>query len=105
VRYDFHWDVDPAGIAFTTAADGMLRAEIDAALNAYDADGNVLNDTYASLPLNLTEAQYDELKKSGLHMKESLDVPAGAVYLRAGVVDPNSGRTGATEFPLDVRTH
>ncbi len=105
VRYDFHWDVDPAGIAFTTAADGMLRAEIDAALNAYDADGNVLNDTYASLPLNLTEAQYDELKKSGLHMKESLDVPAGAVYLRAGVVDPNSGRTGATEFPLDVRAH
>jgi len=102
VRYDFHWDVDPESIAFTTGADGTRHAEVDAALDAYDADGTMLNDTYATLPLNLTEAQYEEVKKAGLHMKESLDVPAGLVYLRAGVVDPNSGHTGATEFPLSV---
>ena len=102
VRYDFHWDVDPASIAFTTGQDGMRHGELDAALDAYDADGRILNDTYAALPLNLTEAQYEEVKRAGLHMKESLDVPAGLVYLRAGVVDPNSGHTGATEFPLSV---
>jgi VWFA-related protein len=102
VRYDFHWDVDPGSIAFTTGEDGMRHAELGAALDAYDADGTILNDTFATLPLDLTEAQYEEVKKAGLHMKESLDVPAGLVYLRAGVVDPNSGHTGATEFPLSV---
>ncbi len=105
VRYDFHWDVDPAGIVFTTADDGTRSAEVDAALDVYDADGAVLNDIYEVLPIHLSDAQYTEIEKSGLHMRETLDVPAGVVYLRAGVVDPNSGHTGATEFPLAVAAH
>ena len=105
VRYDFHWDVDPAAIAFTDDANGAKHAEIDAALDAYDANGAVLNDIYAVLPIDLTDAQYEQTKKNGLHMKETLDVPAGLVYLRAGVIDPNSGHTGAMEFPLDVSAH
>lgn len=101
-RYDFHWDVDLSSIAFTTEEDGTKHAEVAAAVDAYDTDGNVLNDIYSVLPLNLTDTQYEELKKSGLHMKESLDVPAGIVFLRAGVLDSSSGHTGATEFPLEV---
>ncbi len=104
-RYDFHWDVDPANIAFTIGENGSRHGEVAAALDAYDADGTVLNDIYSVLPLNLTEAQYEEVKKSGLHMKESLDIPAGNIHLRAGVIDSNSGHTGATEFPLEVSPH
>jgi VWFA-related protein len=103
IRYDFHWDVDLASVEFTPEANGMRRAEVDAALDAYDADGNILNTIYAVLPLNFTDAQYQQFLKSGLRMKQSLDVPAGLVYLRAGVIDPNSGHTGATEFPLQVK--
>jgi VWFA-related protein len=105
VRYDFHWDVDPAGIAFTTADDGTRSAEVAAALDVYDAEGAVLNDIYEVLPIHLSDAQYTEIEKTGLHMKETFDVPAGVVYLRAAVVDPNSGHTGATEFPLAVAAH
>lgn len=105
VRYDFHWDVDPGAVAFTDAGNGTRHAEIDAALDAYDADGTILNDIYAVLPVDLTNAQFEETEKNGLHMKETLDVPAGLVYLRAGLIDPNSGRTGATEFPLEVSAH
>lgn len=105
VRYDFRWDIDAVGIAFIASEDGMHHGEVDAALDAYDADGNILNDIYAVLPLDLTDVQYEELRKTGVHAKQSLDVPAGVVYLRAGVVDPNSGHTGATEFPLAVAAH
>jgi len=42
--------------------------------------------------------------KSGLRMKQSLDVPVGLVYLQAGVIDPNSGHTGATEFSSRCET-
>ncbi|MDE3186633.1 MAG: VWA domain-containing protein [Acidobacteriota bacterium] len=103
VRYDFHWNVDANSIQFTPAGNGMERGEVDATIYAYDADGRILNNVYAILPLNLTAAQYSELMKNGLPMKQSLDVPAGVVHLRAGLVDPSTGHTGSTEFQLDVR--
>jgi len=103
VRYDFHWVVDLNGIEFAPEADGMQHGEVDATLTAYDADGKVLNNIYAVLPLNLRSAEYKRLLKSGLPMKQTLDVPAGVVYLRAGVLDPSDGHTGATEFPMAVK--
>jgi hypothetical protein len=103
VRYDFHWEVDAKQILFTPSARGMLHAEVDAVLDAFDADGRIINDICAVLPLNLTAVQYRQILKSGLHMKQTLDIPAGLVYLRAGVVDPTTAHTGATEFPMQVR--
>lgn len=102
VRYDFHWTVDLHGIDFTSTPDGLHHAEVDATLAAYDAGGNVLNNIYAVLPLDLNDAQYARLLKSGLPMKQTLDVPVGLVYLRAAVLDPSNEHTGATEFPLAV---
>lgn len=102
VRYDFHWKVDPKMLSFSSTANGRHRVEVDATVAAYDVDGKVINNIYSTLPLNLNDAQYNEVLKIGLPMKQSLDIPAGTVYLRAGVVDSNSGHTGATEFPLLV---
>ncbi len=102
VRYDFHWKVDPKTLSFTTTPNGMHHVEVDATVAAYDVDGKVINNLYSSLPLNLNDAQYRQLMKSALPMKQTLDIPAGIVYLRAGLVDNASGRTGATEFPLQV---
>jgi VWFA-related protein len=102
VRYDFHWMVDLSGITFETLSNGLHHAEVDATLAAYDADGNVLNNIYATLPLNFTDPEYTSYLKNGLPMKQTLDVPAGMVYLRAAVLDPSNGHTGATEFPLAV---
>jgi len=103
VRYEFHWNVDLSDIEFTSTANGMHHAEVDAVLDAYDADGNILNNIYSVLPLNLNDAEYNRLLKSGLPMKESLDIPAGTIYLRAGLLDPSTGHTGSTEFPIEVK--
>jgi VWFA-related protein len=103
VRYDFHWTLDLTGVEFITEANGAKTGEVDATLTAYDGDGKVLNEIYSVLPLRLSAASYDRLVKSGLPMKQSLDLPAGMVYLRAGVLDHNTGHTGATEFPLAVQ--
>jgi hypothetical protein len=35
-------------------------------------------------------------------MCQMLDLPAGPVFLRAGVMDPCTGHTGALEFPMLV---
>ncbi len=104
VRYDFHWTVDLNSIVFTTADNGLRHAEVDATLAAYDADGQTINDIYSALPLNLNDAQFARLLKSGLPMKQTLDLPVGNVFLRAGVVDPSNGHTGATEFPLAIES-
>lgn len=103
VRYDFHWKVNVKTLTFTPTANGLRHAEVDATVAAYDADGKVINNIYATLPLNLTDEQYNRLLRGGLPMKQTLDLPAGTVYLRAGVEDPGNGRTGATEFPFLVQ--
>jgi len=103
VRYDFHWSVDPGAIRFTEQPDGSHTAEVDATLAAYTADGKILNSIFAKLPLSLSSTQFAALDKSALPMKLTFDLPAGLVYLRAGVFDPSDGHTGATEFPLTVR--
>jgi len=102
VRYDFHWKVDIKNVTFTATAGGGHHAEFDATVAAYDVDGKVINNIYSTLPVNLSDAQLNRFLKSGLPMKQSLDIPAGTVYLRAGVEDAGNGHTGATEFPLLV---
>jgi VWFA-related protein len=102
VRYDFHWTVDLNSVKFTPTGNGEEHGEVDATLTAYDVDGNQLNDIYSELPLDLPAANYDRFLKSGLPMKQTLDLPAGMVFLRAGVLDPSDGHTGATEFPFVV---
>ncbi len=103
MRYDFHWKVDPKTLTFTSTDDGLHHVELDATVAAYDADGKVINNLYSMLPLNLNDAQLRRLLSSGLPMKQTLDIPAGTVYLRAGVEDAANGHTGATEFPLVVQ--
>lgn len=103
VRFDFHWNVNLHDVEFTATGNGMYHGEVDAVLDAFDGNGNILNNIYATLPLNLNDAEYKSLLKSGLPMKQALDVPVGLVYLRAGVLDPSTGYTGATEFPLTVK--
>lgn len=102
VRYDFHWKVDIKNVTFTDTANGGHHAELDATVAAYDVDGKVINNIYSTLPVNLSDAQLNRFMKIGLPMKQSLDIPAGTVYLRAGVEDAGNGHTGATEFPLLV---
>jgi len=102
-RYDFHWTVDSSAIRFTKQPDGKHAAEVDATLAAYDADGKILNSVFARLPLSLSSAQFAALDKSKLPMKLTFDLPGGLVYVRAGVLDPSDGHTGATEFPMMVR--
>jgi len=103
VRYDFHWKVDPKTITFTPSGNGFHHVEVDATVAAYDADGKVINNLYSTLPLNLSDAQLRHVLSSGLPMKQTIDIPAGTVYLRAAVEDPANGHTGATEFPLLVQ--
>jgi VWFA-related protein len=103
VRYDFHWTVNIASLAFEPLPNGLQHGEVDAAITVYDGEGTVLNNIYAVLPLNLRTKDYNTLLKSGLPMKQTLDLPAGGVFVRAGIVDPANGRTGATEFPFLVQ--
>ncbi|MGB8260215.1 MAG: VWA domain-containing protein [Terracidiphilus sp.] len=101
VRYDFHWNVDPRAVGFT-ASSGFHRGELDVTVAAYDGDGKIVNSIYSSLPLNLSDALYDRVERSGLPIKQTLDIPSSAVFVRVAVLDPATGHTGATEFPFDV---
>jgi hypothetical protein len=104
VRYVFNWTIDLHDVHFTSLANGMHHGEVDATLAAYDADGKLLNSIFGVAPLDVNDLEYTEFLKSGFPLQQIFDIPAGLVFLRAGLLDPSNGHVGATEFPLMVQS-
>jgi hypothetical protein len=48
----------------------------------------------------LDPQSYAEVMRVGLQMHREMDVPEGAVYLRTGIMDTNSGKLGSLELEL-----
>jgi VWFA-related protein len=101
-RYAIDYAAALGTIGLTENANGARQGHIEAVAIAYDRDGNRLNWTGISVPIILDQAEWNQFSRSGLQIHQVLDLPAGDVYLRVGLYDPNSGRFGTYEVPLHV---
>jgi VWFA-related protein len=103
-RYVVDLSVNPAGLTFTQGGDGSSRAQLDCALEAYDAEGKPVNTLGRALAFNYSLQQYQHLQATGgtVPVRLALDLPAGGVALRVVVYDPASARTGSVEIPVQV---
>jgi VWFA-related protein len=99
-RYAIAYDVDVAPLVLSPSADGVLHGQATLVSIAYDRDGKALNSVANTLNLNVPSAEYARFVKGGIQYREQLDVPAQAVWLRAGVYDHVSGQVGSLEVPL-----
>jgi VWFA-related protein len=104
VRYAIDYAAKLDTIGLTPDANGMWQGRLAAVAIAYDRDGNRLNWTENDAPITLDQAARDRLSRSGLQIHQVLDLPAGEVYLRVGLYDPDSSRIGSLEIPLNVAT-
>jgi hypothetical protein len=99
-RYSIAYDVDVTPIVLSASADGVLHGQATLVSIAYDRDGKALNSVANTLALNVPSAEYARFEKEGIHYREQLDIPAQAVWLRAGIYDHVSGQVGSLEVPL-----
>jgi VWFA-related protein len=81
-------------------AEGTHADKVRVELVAFDHDGKALNWTGGTLDLNVGDAAYAALQRSGVRAHMEIDVPRGDVYLATGVYDWTSNKVGTLEIPL-----
>jgi hypothetical protein len=53
-------------------------------------------------PRPITAEQYQQMIRAPLRFLQALDLPAGEIFLRVGVLDAVSDKAGTLEIPLVV---
>lgn len=101
-RYKIAYDVDVSPPQFNESADGVLHGTVTLVAIAYDRGGTPLNSTSNTLNLNVPAAAFCPIEKQGMQYPQQLDVPAQAAWVRAGILDQNSGEVGSIEVPLTI---
>jgi VWFA-related protein len=104
VRYGIDWNVKFSSLQTTAAANGIHQGQVTFAVVVYDSEGKTRNSLVNTLELNLTPARFAQLTRVGLPMHQELDLPMQDVVLRLAVIDRGSGKTGATEIPLPLKS-
>jgi VWFA-related protein len=99
-RYTLDLVVAASGVQLETTAKGTHHGRLEAALVAYDQDGQALNWEFRQLDLDLDAAQYAKEQDNGVNLHLEIDVPKSGAYLRSGVYDWTSSLAGTLELPL-----
>ena len=101
-RYGFTYAFPGREIALKPAADGKQHGALEFDLAAYDGDGNVVTSLRQAIDLNLTAEQAEQLAHSPFRYFQQLDLPAGALFVRVGVLDRTGNKVGTLELPVTV---
>ena len=64
----------------------------------------MLNSDVGTFAMPLNEAVYAAVQRDALHIRAGIDLPPGKVFLRLGVHDLTTDKTGAFDIPLEVNT-
>ena len=102
VRYSFQYAFPGRQIAFSGGPNGTRHGSLEFDLAAYDGDGNVITSLRQAIELNLTADKVRELATSPFRYFQQLDLPAGALFLRVGVLDRTANKAGTLEIPVTV---
>ncbi len=99
-RYFVDYSIDPHQLELKDLPDGRQQAELEITQELYDGAGQRVNSTDAGLEVTLTPAQMAVDLKSGVRVRQEIDVPGEDVSLRLGVRDASSGRIGTVEVAV-----
>jgi len=103
-RYDFQYSLPGRQITFKDGPDNTHQGTLEFDIDAYDVYGKPVTRISQTINLNLTNDRYQELQKRPFELLQGLDLPAGELFVRMGILDANTERTGTLEIPLAVST-
>ena len=89
--------IDPAGLTFTTGADGRHEADMSLLMLAIGDNGQTAAQARLQVPLRLTDDDYAQLRTRGLLYSARLGIKdAGGYQIRAAVQDEHSKAIGTS---------
>jgi hypothetical protein len=100
-RYKLDFAVPAGALAFSASAKGH-RDTLEFVAVAFDAQGRRLNYIDQRSPVDVDDATYARILKSGILLHQQIDLPAGKVLLRVVVHDVDGNKAGALQVPLVV---
>jgi hypothetical protein len=102
-RYAITFFLPGKELALADGANFTHWTDVEKDVTAWDGDAKLVNSNGASVKVALTsQVQVDALATSTVRYFEQIDLPAGALFLRIGLLDRTSGKIGTLEIPLTV---
>ncbi len=100
-EYVMKYVVGGKQLQLTSAAMGLMRGKVEFVLLVLDDKGDLVNSASATVDMNLKPETYRYVLTNGVEMPVKIQVPVkGTYFLRAGVHDVSSGRSGALEVAV-----
>jgi hypothetical protein len=103
-RYDFQYSLPGRQITVRENPDKTHQAKLEFDIAVYDVYGKPVTSISQAIDLKLTEDRYQELQTKPFQLLQGIDLPAGELFVRVGILDANTDKTGTIEIPLDVST-
>ena len=95
---DVTYHVAGGQVQLTAKPDGLYEGHLEFVALILDEKGDLVASSTSSVDMNLKPATYDQVQASGVLLGVKLALPEkGSYFLRAGVHDRSSGRSGAIE--------
>jgi hypothetical protein len=99
-RYSFQYEISPSQISFIDGTDGTHNGSVELDLAAYDAEGKLVTSLHQTVKMTLNDKTVTN--NEPLNFSQQLDLPAGQLFVRVGVLDPTTNKVGTLELPLKV---
>jgi len=97
-----NYTIDIRGIDFTDTAEHRKRVVIDCIAVAFTEAGMPAGQISNAMDATLGPADYESAQRTGLVVKQELELPPGKYNLRMGVMDRGSQKIGTLDVPLIV---
>jgi hypothetical protein len=101
-HYSVDYAIPAATLRFDPNPAGDFHGSFRLLANSYDTDGRGLLQTASTAVADLKPDRYRTVLTEGFRIRQELDVPADASFLRLGVADLASTNIGTLELPLPV---
>lgn len=93
---------DTQRIRFTRTADGVRHGAVNFVIVVYTQTGQTVNSLQTTAQLDVKEAEFRKLQKTGVGVVQEIAVPVkGSYFVRIGVHDLGSDRMGALQIATD----
>ena len=97
VRYEFLYVVSSDQISLVDDANGLKTGEIEFVLAAYDSDGKLLNGTSQTAHFIVKPQDVSRFIQKPMQVPIQFDLPPGNVFVRIGIRDVPSQKSGTLE--------
>jgi VWFA-related protein len=99
-RYTFSYSISAGRLAYTDGTNGTHNGTVELDIAAYDADAKLVTGLSQTITMSLNDKTVTN--NEPLNFSQQLDLPAGQLFVRIGVLDKTSNKVGTLEIPLKV---